>query len=314
MGRQEAIGTADTEAVPRGKGDYRLCPGAVVGGYVVEGYCGAGGMGAVFRARDALLGRTVAIKLVNAERSGSGRCGVLCSLLVREAQTLARLSHPSLVSVYAVGEHEGCVYVAMEYVDGITLGAWAPAHPWSERLAALLASLRGLSAAHAAGVIHRDFKPDNVMVTRSGEVKVMDFGLARTQADLDRAPTVGACASCAPAEQVAKIEDLASAVGTPRYMAPELFEGVPADVRSDQYAFAVSCWEVLYGLSPFPGETPGQLYFAKKEQEPAVATATEVPGEVERVLRRALHAAPSRRFPSLDDLAERLERAASTPA
>jgi serine/threonine protein kinase len=318
MGRMgDDLGTADTDmanlpaaAPATATGRFKLAPGARVGGYVIESHCGAGGMGTVYRARDPLLGRPVAIKLVNAERSGAGRCGVLCSLLVREAQTLAKLSHPSLVAVHGIGEHEGCVYVAMEYVDGTTLSTWVRGKRWTDRFAALAAAARGLAAAHAAHVVHRDFKPDNVMVTKRGDVKVMDFGLARGVRDFQDVAPVGACAACAPAEQVAEVEDLRAAVGTPPYMAPELFEGVAADARSDQYAFAVSCWEVAYGVWPFRGETPGELYFAKKQGEPAGASPREVPAAVEALLRRALLPAPSRRYPSLSDLIERLEVAA----
>ncbi len=317
MGDIEDIETAETAfagATPDAPAGVRsrLPAGTAVGGYVIEEYCGGGGMGEVYRARDRLLSRDVAIKVVSAAGGGAGRCGVLCSLLVREAQTLAKLSHPSLVSVFSVGEHERCVYVAMEYVDGTTLSRWSARRSWRACLDALLDAARGLSAAHSAGVIHRDFKPDNVMVTRDGVVKVMDFGLARSSADVEDAPRIGACASCAPEDQVAQIRDPGAVVGTPRYMAPELFEGGAADTRSDQYSFAVSCWEVLYRALPFRGETPAQLYFSKKGHQPAGATDSDVPAEVERVLRRALLPSASRRYPSLEDLTERISRAAES--
>ena len=305
--RTELASPSDEPARPA---STRLAPGTVVDGYVLEEFRGAGGMGAVYRARDARLGRDVALKVVNADRLGGSRCGVLCSLLVGEAQVMARLSHPNLISVYSVGEHAGCVYVAMEYVDGTTLADWSADRPWPERLAALLVAGRGLYAAHQGNVIHRDFKPDNVMVTRSGGIKVMDFGLARSATDMESSGVLGACASCAPAESVASVQDLRALVGTPRYMAPEIFESVPADARSDQYAFAVSCWELVYSAPPFAGRTPAELYFAKKEQDPPAPGDATVPAEVERVLRRALAPSPSRRYPSVEDLSERLARAA----
>lgn len=263
MGDPE-LGTADTllgddvAAPPGGWSRSKLRPGDAVGAYVVESFCGAGGMGVVYRGRDRLLGREVAIKLVGSERSGSNRCGLLCSLLVREAQVMAKLSHPGLVGVYGVGELDGCVYVAMEYVEGVTLREWARERGWRERLWALSAAGRALAAAHASGVFHRDFKPDNVMITREGAVKVMDFGLARGPGELESPSGVGACASCAPPAEVARVVDVGAPVGTPRYMAPE----------------------------------------------------GEVPAGVAVELARALRASPSRRFPSLGDLLDRLEQAA----
>jgi serine/threonine protein kinase len=192
-------GTEDTVAIGGGAGPdltpgrsvapaSRLRPGEKVDRYEVVGLLGAGGMAEVFRARDPRLGREVALKLVRPLAAEGAACGSLCSLLAQEARTMARLSHPSLMSVYDVGEHHGCVYLAMELVDGTTLREWATdAVDRRARLRALIDAGRGLVAAHGAKVVHRDVKPDNILVDRSGRVIVADFGLARNLADFDDA-------------------------------------------------------------------------------------------------------------------------------
>ena len=271
-----------------------LAPGAVVDHYQIERSLGAGGMGVVYLAEDTRLARPVALKLLRTRAPvGSDVCRDLCARLLREARAMAQLSHPNLISVHDVGTFAGRVYVAMEYVDGWTLRAWseAEARSVSERLAVLLAAGRGLAAAHSSGVVHRDFKPDNVLVARSGRVLVGDFGLARSPGD--------------PAEHCA-------VVGTPPYMAPELHRGEPATTRSDQFAFAVTAWEILVGRYPFPGRTAGELARAIAAGDVVDPPAsTDVPLRVSAVLRRDLRADPRERHESLAALLDDLEAAAA---
>src|SRR5579862_6912981 len=157
-----------------------LAKGATIGRYVVLGLLGRGGMGEVYAAYDPELDRKIAVKLLRA-RGGSGEATADGKTrLLREAQAIARLSHPNVVVVYDVGTFGESVFIAMEFVEGRTLAGWMHASPRSHReiMQVFLAAGRGLAAAHAAGLVHRDFKPDNVMVTNDGQVRVMDFGLA----------------------------------------------------------------------------------------------------------------------------------------
>jgi serine/threonine protein kinase len=282
--------------------ESRLVAGESVQHYQVVEYVGAGGMGVVYRARDRRLGREVALKLLRGPAPGTDSCGLMCSLLIREAQVLARLSHPALVAVHDVGEYRGCVFLAMEFIDGVSLRRWAAAarRSWRERLDVLLKAGDGLVEAHAAQVIHRDVKPDNVLVTAAGRVVVTDFGLARSLADLEQ-PQLAAC-GCGDDQKPMAAD---TPVGTPHYMSPEQHAGTAADGRSDQFAFAATAWEMLHGTVPFPGRSLAEIRAAIEAQAPATP-AGEIPAAVNDVLRRALRVSPSSRFTSMKQLLSRL--------
>jgi serine/threonine-protein kinase len=235
-------------------GSALLEAGERVGRYEVEALIGKGGMGEVYRANDRDLARLVAIKVLHG--------GLASRTALHEAQSMARLSHPHVVTVYDVGLHAERVYVAMEYVDGVNLREWLKREPrpWRRVLAALIAAGEGLAATHRTGLVHRDFKPDNVLIGRDGRVRVGDFGLAFV------------AAAGAP-------ETLA---GTPAYMAPER----AADARADQYAFCVTLHEALYGRRP--------------DEEGGRAREASVPAWVRAVVKRGLSADPAQRYPSMD--------------
>lgn len=244
------VGTDDTMLPAEGgatassfRANPMLAAGARVDRFEIVEVVGRGAMGVVYRARDARLG-DVAIKLCATEAEGS-TCDLLCGLLVREGQTLARLDHPNLVAVHEIGQHGGCVFVAMELVPGSTLGVWVAGRPWRDRLDALIQAGRGLAAAHAAGIVHRDFKPDNVLVADDGRVKVTDFGLARHLHDAGESARLCGCGSSGAARATAD-----AVVGTPRYMAPEQHLGAAGDERSDQYSFAMTAKEILGDDAP----------------------------------------------------------------
>ncbi|HEY0097284.1 MAG TPA: serine/threonine-protein kinase, partial [Archangium sp.] len=260
--RTVALGTGDAQAQqPRTQAPEApaLGRGTPLDRYVVLDPLGEGGMGMVYAAYDSVLDRKVALKLLppgDADAgpeatSGSGR-----ARLLREAQAMARLSHPNVVAVYDVHQHEAQVFMAMELVDGQTLLQWEREQPrgWRELLTAFLAAGRGLAAAHAAGLVHRDFKPTNVLVGKDGRVRVTDFGLARPH----NAPAELGADTPAPDTGPVKGHSLlelnltqrGAVRGTPAYMAPEQFRGATADVRSDQFSFAVSLWEALHGERP----------------------------------------------------------------
>jgi tetratricopeptide (TPR) repeat protein/predicted Ser/Thr protein kinase len=303
-----AEGAAPSEREP---GDEIL--GASLDRYTVLQKIGRGGMGVVYAAYDRKLDRKVALKVL---RSASDHYR---QRLVREAQAMARLSHPNVVAVFDTGTVDGRLFLAMEFVQGLTLGAWqrAPGRAWREILRAYVDAGRGLAAAHDAGLVHRDFKPENVLVSESGHVKVTDFGVARA---------VGDAATTASAEEdgeIASEPDVAGSprpsldapmtedgalLGTPGYMAPEQYTCEGADARSDQFSFCVSLYEALYGAKPFAGRTFSAMVdatLAGRVSEPPGATG--VPPRVRRVLLRGLRPDPAERYPSmtavLDDLA-----------
>jgi serine/threonine protein kinase len=268
--------------------------GTLVGRYVVLDRLGEGGMGVVYRAYDPELDRKLAIKLLQAKPGGSSGGGA--SWLVREAQALARLSHPNVVAVHDVGSLPGDqVFVAMELVDGTTLRAWLRTpRPWREVRAVLHAAGQGLAAAHRAGLVHRDFKPENVLVGADGRVRVMDFGLARLHHD--RAASEHELTAKSPLSDSLTIAG--SVVGTPAYMAPEIFGGVLADARTDQFSFGVALYEGLYRVRPFEPKA-----LARGDASPPVPPKdANVPARLERIALRAIAADPAQRFASMDEL------------
>jgi serine/threonine protein kinase/Tfp pilus assembly protein PilF len=297
------------------RGQY-LEKDARVGRYVIREVIGVGGMGAVYAAHDPELNRRVALKVLRARRSADTHTSEGHSRLMREAQALARLSHPNIVTVYDVGSFEGEIYIAMELVDGTTLTDWMKKAPrsWKDVARVFVLAGRGLAAAHAASLVHRDFKPDNVLVGRDGRVRVMDFGLARPaggpdgedSADDDEPsftdPSVERSFLKGPLTRKGII------VGTPMYMAPEQFLNEPIDARSDQFSFCVALYEALYGHLPFEGDTVEDLAHAiVAARLPALPPSRRVPLAVHRVLRRGMKSEPKDRYPSMDSLLRALE-------
>ncbi len=311
-------GTSDTvgpsASLPRtgpGGEGVLLERGDAVGRYVVLARLGQGGMGVVYAAYDPELDRKVAIKLVLARRDEDPTAHVR---LLREAQAMAQLAHPNVVTVHDVGTLGDRVWIAMEFVEGVTLGEWLGdrPRPWPEVLAVFMRAGEGLQRAHAAGLVHRDFKPDNVMISPDGRVRVMDFGLART----DRAPTrelprLGGAGLDVPAESAVDpaLTNAGELLGTPRYMAPEQWHRQSIDARTDQFAFCVALWEALYGVSPFRGQSILELATAVTlGQVELVRSRRKVPSWLHRVLQRGLMPDPDQRFPSLEALLRAVQR------
>jgi tetratricopeptide (TPR) repeat protein/predicted Ser/Thr protein kinase len=273
--------------------DFRLRSGAIIDRYVIERRIGHGGMGVVYAARDPELGRGVAIKVL--------RAGAPADRLRREAQALAKLSHPNVVAVHDVGDHDGQTFIAMALVDGVTLRVWLEQpRTVAETLEVMRAAGRGIAAAHAAGMIHRDLKPDNIFVARDGGVLVGDFGLAR---DVELADEVDPRASN---ETPIAMTATGMILGTPAYMAPEQAKG-EATAASDQFAFCVTAWEALYGERPYSGTT-----FATLQSAITAGSITKpaddrgVTAKVGRALRRGLAADPAARWGSVSELLREL--------
>jgi len=281
-----------------------------IGRFTVIRELGSGGMGVVYAAYDEQLDRKVAIKLLHAEPEHDTTQGH--ARLLREAQALARLSHPNVVAVYEVGSFFGHVFLAMEYVQGASLRAWLEAapRPWREVLRVFTQAGRGLAAAHAAGLVHRDFKPDNAIVGDDGRVRVLDFGLARAPEPAEANSAAEQRTTEVTRNTLSSQLTVAGAVvGTPAYIAPELYMRLPADARSDQFAFCVALWEALYGQRPFRGETLQALAMTICEgQLTPPPPGRRVPAWLHAAMVRGLDPDPARRFASMDALLTAIAR------
>ena len=265
-----------------------------VGRYRIERLVGAGGMGVVYAARDSELNRVVALKLL---RIG-GTSSEPRARLLREAQTMASLSHPNLVPIFELGNQDGDDFLAMELIDGPTVDHWQREKPrdWREILRVFLEAGRGLEAAHNAGVVHRDFKPGNVLIGPDGRARVTDFGLARPDALV---------AAAAPANASVFLTQAGSLLGTPAYMSPEQLDGKSADVRSDQFSFSVSLVEALSGARPFAGRTLDELRATIRTGKPAVLRGIKSP-ILRRALARGLSFDSKARFASMSTMLDEL--------
>ena len=282
-----------------------------IGRFQIGGRLGEGGMGVVYSGYDGELGRSVAIKLMHAALDADLETR---PRLLREAQALARLSHPNVVQIFEVGRHEGRLFVAMEYVHGKTLQAWLRGtdgpRTWRQVLDVFIAAGRGLAAAHAVGLVHRDFKPSNVMIGADGRVRVLDFGLVGSLVDCSgdaSGPT--ACLVPGPRELQTPLTMTGDILGTPAYMAPEQYNGRRCDARADQFSFCVALYEALYGRRPFAGATAWDALEASERGEIQAPPAhTRVPAWLHAAVVRGLSANPALRWPSMAALLAELER------
>jgi tRNA A-37 threonylcarbamoyl transferase component Bud32 len=313
--------SARTEAGAVGEA-AALSPGAQIAKYRLDRVLGAGGMGVVWAAFDPDLERPVAIKVLRSIDSVAS----MRTRLLREARAMARLKHPNILTVYEVGTDRNRDYIAMELIDGSDLDSWLATRPSrAEVIAALLAAGRGLAAAHAAGLIHRDLKPHNILRGHDGSVFVTDFGLARGQIEdgleLVQAPIALAATAVASGTQPrghdsvldSPLTQTGMLIGTPAYMAPEQFAGRVPDPRSDQFAFCVTAWEALTGARPFAGKNLDELRAAVSVGA-AGLPGSELPPALRAVVARGLAPDPASRWPDMPALLAALEAAASARA
>jgi serine/threonine protein kinase len=314
-----------------------LARGETIGRYIVLECLGVGGMGVIYSAWDPRLDRKLAIKVVR-DRHGKLGSARGRARLLREGQALARLRHPNVISVHDVGTHEDRVFVAMEFVEGETLHRWllrSPRPPITQLIDVFLQVGRGLAAAHRAGLVHRDVKPDNVMLGDDGRVLVLDFGIARegllgddgddgeqpeapteVEADPDDEPTAEAIAE--PDEPdvpldlhedhapLAQLTRAGAVVGTPAYMSPEQHRGLPLDTRSDQFSFCVAMWEALSGDKPYGEGGREKLLARMRTGQLRPFRNREVPRRIVVALRRGLAWSARDRFDSMEALLEAL--------
>ena len=279
-----------------------LTPGTKLGPYDIQSLLGSGGMGEVYRARDARLGRIVAIKVLPASFSADAS---RLQRFVQEARSAAALNHPNILSIFDIGEADGAPYIVSELLEGQTLRDRIRSGPLSSRKAIEygLQVARGLAAAHEKGIVHRDLKPENLFITNDERVKILDFGLAKltrpeTEADSD-----------ADAATVQVNTEPGQVMGTAGYMAPEQVRGKAADHRSDIFAFGSILYEMLSGQRAFRGESPADTMSAILKEEPAelLEAGRNVPPALERMVRHCVEKNPAQRFQSAGDLAFNLE-------
>jgi eukaryotic-like serine/threonine-protein kinase len=326
----EAPRTTMAPLVPAASAPLRH--GERIGRYVLLKVLGQGGMGAVYAAFDPELERNVALKLLRPD-SASADAEHGRARLLREAQAMARISHPNVLPVFDVGTWEDQVFIALEFVDGGTLSEWLRAErPWREVLGLFLAAGRGLAAAHAAGLVHRDFKPANVLLGSNGRVYVTDFGLARLSAlgeDEEQSPSGP---STVPSRLQESITQAGTVLGTPAYMPPEQYRGNVPDARSDQFSFCAALYRALYRQRPFEPQRMAELattsHSAPRQQATHTLSAgsaeagsalaeplihepprhVRVPPWLRRAVLRGLALKPEERFPSMEALLEALSQ------
>lgn len=305
-----------------------LKPGSTVGRYILGKVLGSGGMGTVYEARDPQLDRKIAIKLLSTDGHDLTRAeqARLRDRMLREAHALAQLSHPNVVTVHDVGTFADEVFIAMELVEGEELKSWlkrtSPSVP--EIIEAYLGAARGLHAAHRAGLVHRDFKPHNVVRGRDGRVRVIDFGLARAHEGTSPDPQTASVASrtsneldisdsgeslsgvsSGPSHLHMALTRVGAIMGTPRYMSPEQHAGAEASPASDQFSFCVALFEALTGQPPFAGKDQRTIWRAMRHGEMA-PIPSHVPRWVRRLLRRGLSLDPAMRFADMGEIIQEL--------
>ncbi|MBA3454892.1 MAG: serine/threonine protein kinase [Deltaproteobacteria bacterium] len=278
--------------------------GTSLGRYTLFERLGAGAMGVVYRATDRELGRDVALKQLHRPNEE------LTDRLVREARSMAQVNHPNVVAVYDVGTADGVTYIAMEMVAGESLRTWQRASRTVRQIVeAYVSAGRGLAAAHAAGIVHRDFKPDNVLVGHDGRVRVTDFGLAAS-----RVTEGGGRSPLTTMMSDVNLTTSGSVLGTPAYMAPEQFTGGNVDARTDQFNFAVALYEALYGQRPFEGKTFAELSdnVCEGRLRPPPPGARISRG-LHEIIMRGLSVKPGDRYPTMEHMLVELGRDRARP-
>ncbi len=280
-------------------------PAARIGRFTVIRELGRGGTGVVYAAYDEQLERKIAVKLLHRDGDGAD------TRLLREAQAMARLSHPHIVSVHEVGTHAGQIYIAMEFVHGVTLAQWLTQkeHGWRDVVEVFRQAGSGLAAAHDVGLVHRDFKPQNAMVGTDGRVRVLDFGLARADDSPDLFANLKRTAQSDHHLHAldTSLTITGSLVGTPAFMAPEQFRGEKADARADQFALCVALYEALYRSRPFAGESLHDLMrsvLAGQVREPR----GKLPRGLRSAILRGLQLRPEARHASMHALLAAIDR------
>ncbi len=279
--------------------------GQEVGHYRILEQIGAGGMGVVYRAEDTRLHRQVALKFISPHRPLDEAA---IERFRREASAASALNHPNICTIYAIDEHEGAPFLAMEILEGSSLQEMLAAGPLPfPRVAEVAAEVAdALEAAHAQGIVHRDLKPANIFVTRRGHAKILDFGLAKLATAEAATVTAGVTRTAVPA----RLTNAGSAVGTIGYMSPEQARGEELDARTDLFSFGAMLYEMLTGRQPFAGSTSAVVFDAILNKEPAspVRLNPDVPPALEAIVNKLLEKDRSLRYQTASDLSADLRR------
>ena len=272
-------------------GEPQLVEGQSISHYEIIGPIGRGGMGEVYLAKDKLLNRRVALKLLPADYT---KLKDRLRRFQQEAQAASALNHPNILTIYELGQVDGQQFIATEFVEGETLRQRLKRAPLtqSETLDIAIQMASALSAAHRAGIVHRDIKPENIMLRPDGYVKVLDFGLAKLTQQEERVPE--------PIETDKTETSSGLVMGTVKYMSPEQAQGLQVDQRSDIFSFGVVLYEMLAGRAPFEGETSSELITSILRKEPS--SLTNAPDEMRRLISNALHKKKEVRYQTIEDL------------
>src|SRR6266540_117483 len=284
-----------------------LTANSTISHYRIVSKIGAGGMGVVYLAQDTKLDRKVALKILPADLA-SNRDRM--DRFVREAKSAAALSHPNIAQIFEIGEHDGTHFIAMEFIDGVTVRE--KIHRERTELRKLLRYLQhvaeGLAKAHAAGIVHRDLKPDNIMITRDGHAKILDFGLAKL---IERQPVPDADSSELATAVMPHHSIPGTVMGTVGYMSPEQAQGKTKEIdqRSDIFSFGCILFEAVTGKKPFEGDSIiKSLHKVVYEPAPPIADFNpSAPAELQRIVRRCLAKDPDERYQSIKEVAIELK-------